>query len=765
MGKSLAITALHLLLSAGVAGCLDAAMPGTETRRIAVDQFGYRQDMAKVAIISDPQSGFNAAESYTPGGTLEVRSWGDNTLVFSAAPTAWNSGLTHSQSGDRVWSFDFSAVTKWGEYYVYDPARDARSPRFRIAHDVYAEPLKHAMRVFFYQRRGCAKQPPHADARWADTASHLGALQDSQCRPVTEQGNAALQKDLRGGWFDAGDYNKYANFASLPLANLLFAYQQNPRIWPDDWSLPESGNGVPDLLDEVRWELDWLLRMQNPDGSVLSKVGVTAYQNASPPSADTTQMFYGAASTASTFSSAAAFAHGSLAFAAAGQASYAATLRTAAQNAWTWAVANPSVTFSNSGFQSANPEGDWYDRSMWQLRAAIFLYALTGEAGYKTFVENNYTNAHSVAWPYWYAFEAGTQDALLFYASLPGASAGVVSNIRNTKQSSMGGSEFLPAWNNRTDPYRAYMKDGDYVWGNNQFKCLVGIIFANQNTYGMDTANATAYRDASAGYLHYMHGVNPLSMAYLTNMYESGGDFCANQIYHSWFTDGSDWDDAKLSPKGPPPGYVPGGCYAGFAPNGGYSGPRLAPPMDQPPQKAYRDWNSSDYLQESWEITEPSIYTQASYVFLNSRFVRPLTFSDWVAGYGLTSPNDTAAADPDRDGMPNLMEYALNGSPTRHDAPPTLVFQTLTVNGTPGVYATVTLPRHLSTGDISYEVQGSSDLVQWDTLCTAAGQSTPSGSGFVSETGTATPRTLLVRTPSPVAQVPRYFLRIRVTKS
>src|ERR1017187_8006545 len=85
--------------------CAVAAPPGTFTLRIAVDQFGYLPDLPKVAVISDPQVGFNAAESYAPGATLEVRTWGSNTVVYSGAPVAWSSGLTHAQSGDKAWWF------------------------------------------------------------------------------------------------------------------------------------------------------------------------------------------------------------------------------------------------------------------------------------------------------------------------------------------------------------------------------------------------------------------------------------------------------------------------------------------------------------------------------------------------------------------------------------------------------------------------------------------------------------------------------------
>jgi len=89
-----------LLLDAAVL-CSSGAPPGTFTLRIAVDQFGYLPDMAKVAVISDPQVGFNAGESYTPGATLELRAWGSNTVAFSGAPAIRISGGTNSQSGDR----------------------------------------------------------------------------------------------------------------------------------------------------------------------------------------------------------------------------------------------------------------------------------------------------------------------------------------------------------------------------------------------------------------------------------------------------------------------------------------------------------------------------------------------------------------------------------------------------------------------------------------------------------------------------------------
>jgi hypothetical protein len=716
-----------------------------------VDQFGYLPDIPKVAVISDPQTGFNAAESYTPGSALEVRTWGSDTVVFSGTPTAWNSGATHSQSGDKVWWFDFSSVTRWGEYYVYDPANDARSARFRIGSDVYEDVLKQAGRMYFYQRRGSAKSLPYAEARWTDGTNFMGPLQDTHCRLITNP-TLATEKDLRGGWFDAGDYNKYVAFTVSPISDLLFAYRQNPLAWPDNWNIPESGNGIPDLLDEVKWELDWLLRMQNANGSVLSKMGVNQYQGASPPSAETSQIFYGAESTSATLSAAGNFAQAVRAYQSVGMTAYANTLSNAAVAAYNWAVANPSLMFTNTGFSSANPEVGLsghtyaYDRNNLQMRAAVFLYEITGQSTYRSYVEANYTAIQGIFGNWWNFYETPIEDALLYYATLPGVTASVASNIRSHKQSTMSSSGYLGAWTAATDAYQAYLSDGDYTWGSSQEKGHMGMLYDEQLTYALDTAHASAYRAATAGYLHYMHGINPLTMVYLSNMYGHGATNCANEIYHCWFADGTIYDNALTSPNGPAPGYVPGGANYGFVQDSAYTGPRLAPPLDQPPQKSYKDWNTA-WPEDSWQITEPGIYYQAAYVYLLSRFIQPLTYQAWAAGHGLSGATADIYADPDNDGVCNLMEYAFNLSPEVADqsALPQFQMQTQTVNGQPVTYLTVQFLRQLGTSNLTYVVQGSTDLITWTDLCTAAGANPAGGPGFISESGTGYQRQVLAR--------------------
>ncbi len=610
------------------------SVPPISDEHIKVDQFGYRPADRKVAVISNPVTGYNSNSPFTPGAVYQVRRWADDAVVYTSGVTAWNSGVTHAQSGDKVWWFDFSPVTEPGEYYVTDVMLNVRSHVFTVSNSVYLDLMKQVSRVFYYQRCGSPKSTPFAQTGWSDSACHTHNLQDTDCR-LYNNNNPSTSKNLSGGWHDAGDYNKYVNFTFSALIDMMLAYRENPNAWGDNFNIPESGNGIPDILDEIKYELDWILKMQNPNGSVNCIVGVQNYASASPPSLDYAQRFYGPATTSATFTASALFALGALQFNTAGQTNYATILRSASENAWTWGVANPSVTFYNSGIIGAGEqEVDSYERLSRKMTAACFLYALTGASAYKSFFEGNYTQIHLLQWSYAYPFETPQQDMLLYYASLPGATSSVANAIRNAYRNSLktNNSDNLPAYLNNSDAYRAYLSNQNNTWGSNTTKGHQGYMFLSMITYGLDTLNNTNYRNAAKGFLDYFHGVNPTSFCYITNMAQFGAENSINEIYHAWFTDGSVlWDKVGVSTYGPAPGYVTGGpnptysldgcCPSNCSPyNQLCNSALVTPPLSQPIQKSYRDWNTS-WPQNSWTITEPGIYTQAAYLRLLSGFV------------------------------------------------------------------------------------------------------------------------------------------------
>jgi hypothetical protein len=646
MGKDMFILFFCLIVVILFTGI--GAGPSTTDNHIKVDQFGYRPGDEKIAVISNPVTGYNSSDPFTPGNVYQVKRWEDDAVVLRGSPTAWNSGATHAQSGDKAWWFDFSALTASGSYYVYDSVQQVGSYKFDISDCVYDEVLKQALRSYYYQRCGTAKTAACAGAGWADPACHVGTQQDTDCR-LYNNTDASTSRDLSGGWHDAGDHNKYVNFAFAAVVDLLLAYQENPAAWGDENNIPESGNGIPDLLDEVKYELDWILKMQEANGSVLCVIGGGG---GSPPSADTQFRRYGPATTSATLTASALLAHGAVVFKATGMTAYADTLQAAAVNAWNWADANTGITFYNSGTLAAGEqEVDDYGRLSRKITAACFLFALTGNAAYKTFFESNYTSIHMMAWSYVYPFETVQQDVLLYYSGLPSITASVGTAIRNTYTNNVrsGNADNLPAYLNNTDAYRAYVSNNNYVWGSNGVKGHQAIILQSMNVYGLDAANSVNYSNAALGYINYMHGVNPTAFAYLSNMGAYGAENSINEFYHGWFHDGSvEWDRAGTSTYGPAPGFVPGGpnpnwSLDGCCPSGCYSAQNnalcvtLEPPANQPIQKSYRDWNTT-WPQNSWSVTENGIYYQAAYVRALSKFCDTAACGTTGLEFGRTVP-------------------------------------------------------------------------------------------------------------------------------
>ncbi|WMJ74064.1 glycoside hydrolase family 9 protein [Cytophagaceae bacterium ABcell3] len=607
---------------------------------IVIDQFGYRTTSEKVAVIRDPQTGFDEGQSFNPGSTYALVNAESGEQVFTAEPEEWNGGIEDESSGDRAWWFDFSEVTEPGTYYVEDVDQGDRSFEFEIRDDVYNSVLKHAFRTFFYQRAGFAKEAPYAETGWEDGASHLGPLQDANCRSYDAPDDASTEKDLRGGWYDAGDYNKYTNWTSNYIYEMFLAYLDNPEAWGDDFDIPESGNGIPDILDEAKWGMDHLLRLQNDDGSMISVVSLS---HASPPSSATGPSLYGGVNTSATNNSASTFAFGAKVFGALGMNDYADQLLEAAKKAWGWADENPNVIWRNNdeaygsqGIASGQQETNDYGRFAYKMRAAVHLFEMTGEESYKSFFDENYQDIHLIPWNYAFPFEVREQEVLLYYTTLEDATTSVVREIKDKYADALNTNEFnFPAYHNinTIDPYMAPLEN--YVWGSNGTKSNQGTIFYDLITYDIEPSQHEDARRAAERFIHYIHGVNPLNMVYLSNMYGKGGDKCVNQFYHTWFHDGTElWDEVGVSTYGPAPGFLVGGpnpeydwddcCPDGCGSmenNAVCTSISLSPPKDQPDQKSYLDFNTTWPL-NSWEVTENSCGYQTAYIRLLSKFVQ-----------------------------------------------------------------------------------------------------------------------------------------------
>jgi len=591
---------------------------------IHIDQFGYTTNADKVAVLSDPQTGYNGSGIYNPSSTLELRDATNDNVVFSGSPSIWNSGATHTQSGDKGWWFDFSSYSIPGEYYVYDAGNNARSGNFTIADNMYGDLMITAGRMYFYNRCNYEKASPYAESDWTDGINFTNNLQDANCRYINDQNNAALEKDLTGGWFDAGDFNKYVTFAYPAIHNLLSAYEENPAAFGDNWNIPESDNGIPDILDEAKWELDWLMKMNNSDGSTHIKMGSKNYSENTqiPPSLNTDPRYYGPTCSAASIAVAGMFAHAAKVYdGISGMSTYAQELEDRAIQSWNYVLPmlnnNTLETLCDDG-SIISGDADWQvsDQESHAVTAAIHLFDLTGDSSYEQYVTNNYQSVEQLVNGFWSGYRMPSNDALLLYTTLNGINNNTKNNIINSITTASGNNWNGFYGNNSDDLYRAFMPDGQYHWGSSVPKAGFGILNMLLVKYGIQPSNATAYTARALDHVHYFHGINPQGMVQMSNMYELGGDRCVNQIYHQWFWDGTQWDDALTSTYGPAPGFVTGGA------NKDFSVTTISPPSNQPPQKCYLDFNTG-WPDNSWEISEPSITYQSFYIRLLAWFSRP----------------------------------------------------------------------------------------------------------------------------------------------
>lgn len=604
-------------------------------RYIVVDQFGYRPAMKKVAVLADPESGWNAADSYVPGPELEVRKWSDGGVVLKGPTAPWNGGAVDETAGDRGAWFDFSALKEPGVYYVFDPKNQVRSHPFEIGENVYEKVLITAFKAFYFNRANFEKKPPYSCVGkrcWNLGADYLGPGQDKEARSVTDRDDPKTARDLSGGWWDAGDTDKYVTFANDAFHQLLTAYEERPKTFGDDFAIPESGNGIPDLIDEIVVELEFLKKMQPEDlkGGAILKMGNVEYGDPVPDQSKFLRFYYPKPCSSATIVIAGQFAHAALVLKKFPRfAKEIPKLTERAKSAWRHYHDNPKSDACDDGtIKAGDADVPLKEQEQRAATSAVYLFALTGDATYGDYVKAHYPVTRPFQEDRWSVYDQSQGDALLYYAALPKADQQVKAAILERKRSQAASVEIY-RFRPELDLYRAYMRKDSYHWGSNNARAAFGNTNYDVLQHGLAApADRASFEERVAGILHSFHGVNPMQLVYLTNMYADGGDACADEAYHTWFRDKDPkWDNARTSELGPAPGYVTGG------PNKKYcegQNPKehacaKSPVRDQPPEKAYLDVNTSyepaNQYDKSWELTEPAIYYQASYIRLLSKFV------------------------------------------------------------------------------------------------------------------------------------------------
>lgn len=216
------------------------------TGQIKLNSLGFLPESVKQATITAPCSVFVVRDAATGKVILE-------------GPTA--GPVTQEDVGGEVWSADFSGVTAPGSYYMEVPGV-GRSIDFPVGEKVYNEAYVSAMRGFYLWRCGMEVAGDHQGNHYHQAACHLNDGYEDYL------GKAGGRRDGTGGWHDAGDYGKYVVNAGVTVGILFMAWDHfRPRMEAISLELPETAPGYPEFLKEMKWETDWLLKMQYPDGS------------------------------------------------------------------------------------------------------------------------------------------------------------------------------------------------------------------------------------------------------------------------------------------------------------------------------------------------------------------------------------------------------------------------------------------------------------------------------------------------------------------
>ena len=547
-----------------------AAFAAEATLEIKVDQAGYLPAAPKIAVVA----------AQKPATEFLVRRSAGDAVAWRGKPSA---SRPDADSGDAVQLANFSALSESGRYYLEVPGV-GRSWNFAIGADVYQRAYYLAMRSYYGQRCGTAVDLGPEFPGFRHDACHLeGAWHASSGKTGPRASH--------GGWHDAGDYGRYTVNSGISTGLLLWAWEiYAPNLKAISLNIPETGNGTPDILNEARWNLEWMLKMQDDDGGVWHKQTSEHFSAFVAPQDDTLisdVIGTGSApykSTCATADLAAVAAIAARVFKPF-DANFAAQNLDAARRAWDWAQKNPNVTFRNPPGVST---GDYGDRSCSDERlwAAAELGRTTGEAAFNSYFLSNYNLfLPTLDAPPAAGWNQLAPMALWTYALSPqkGNDPKAVAAIHERTIAAAN----AVVDRTKSNPYRTSMKASDYIWGSNGVAAGYGIYLLIANQF----SPSAAFTDTARDNLHYIFGRNTFSISWVTQLGE-------NPFQHPHHrpsgATGKAW-----------PGLMSGG------PNAGRQDAVLAKlPKDLPPAKVYADQLAS------YASNEIAINWQASLVFL-----------------------------------------------------------------------------------------------------------------------------------------------------
>lgn len=397
---------------------------------------------------------------------------------------------------------------------------------------------------------------------------------------------------MTGGWHDAGDFGRYISPAGVTIGHLLYAYELFPESLQDSFNIPETGNGMPDILNECVYELKWMLKMQREDGGVSHKLTSFVHADFVMPEDDKLQFLIFPVSSMATADFAASMALASRVYASVMPA-FAAEMKDAAFKAWNWLTENPYVGFKN-------PEGsntgeyddvDDTDERLWAVTEMLRIDPDNAEK-YMPYLKE-YTAASVTKTDFGWTDVSGLGSLALLFDPACTCGQELIDDYKAVLFKEA--DRLLEIMN--SSGYHLAMKADDFVWGSNMVVCNRGMLFILAALLS-DGEKAAAYKDAALNQLHYLLGCNAMDVSYVTGHGE--------KAYKNPHNRPTAMDGIEL----PMPGWVSGGPFKTPVDPDAI---RIVP-AGSAPMKCYADHTGS------YSTNEITIYWNSPAIFMTAYF-------------------------------------------------------------------------------------------------------------------------------------------------
>ncbi|MDE6737979.1 MAG: glycoside hydrolase family 9 protein [Lachnospiraceae bacterium] len=485
-------------------------------------------------------------------------------------------------SGDHVHVADFSRITQEGTYYIQNESGE-RSHCFRIGQDVYRAIQKDMTKALYYQRCGCGLQEAYA-----------GVYEHPVCHAhkAVLWSDHSVEREVSGGWHDAGDYGRYISPAAVAVGHLLYAYLLFPDSFKDSLNIPESGNGVPDVLNECRYELEWMLKMQDEEGGAYHKLTSERHADFIMPEEDHAQFYLFPVSSMATADYAASMALASRVYRAYDD-DFADRLHEAAVRAYGWLERYPEyVGFRNPESCNTGEYDDVCDLDE-RLWAAAEMLVTTGEQKYQEqmdrLLKENLTKTD-----FGWTDVSGFAALAILTDESHRASAESVADLRGAV---LAEADRLVAVAEQSG-YGVAMEPEDYIWGSNMVVLNRGMLLVLAALVIEQEDRKNAYEQTALAQLDYLLGMNAVDYSYVTGY----GD----RAYRNPHNRPTECDGIEL----PMPGWVSGGPFKTPCDEVG----REHIPEGTPPMKCYLDHAAC------YSLNEITIYWNTPAIFVAAYF-------------------------------------------------------------------------------------------------------------------------------------------------